>query len=205
MIHPHLMTDKDLVRLYQKGNDSALAELITRHKERIFSTIYYLVRKRELAEDLFQDTFVKIITNLKEKKYNEEGKFLPWAVRVAHNLVIDHFRVGANAHMKMVRETETYNPFNVMPERSKNALEEIIDHERAVHVRSFVERLPQHQREVVILRHYGGLSFKEISLALKINLNTCLGRMHYAIIEMRRMMTGEVEVKEIGKKKKKKI
>ena len=198
------MTDKDLVRLYQTGDDNALAILISRHKERIFSTIYYLVRHRELAEDLFQDTFVKIISNLKEKKYNEEGKFLPWAVRVAHNLVIDHFRVGSNAKMKMVRETELYNPFNVMPERSKNALEELIDNEKAAYVRGFVERLPDHQREVVILRHYGGLSFKEISEALQINMNTCLGRMHYAVIEMRRMMTGEVETKEIDKKKKKK-
>jgi RNA polymerase sigma factor (sigma-70 family) len=193
MEHPHLMTDKDLVRLYQKGDESAFTVLLNRHKEKIFSTIFYLVHNRELAEDLFQETFIKIITKLKEKKYNEEGKFLPWAARVAHNLVIDYFRV--NSHMRLVHDRENFSHFDIMPERSRNAAEEMIHNEDIGHVRGFIERLPQHQREVVILRHYGGLSFKEISTTLNININTALGRMHFAVIEMRKMMTGEAEVK----------
>jgi len=201
MEHPHLMTDKDLVRSYQKGNESAFTELLNRHKEKIFSTIFYLVHNRELAEDLFQETFIKIITKLKENKYNEEGKFLPWAARVAHNLVIDHFRV--NSHMRLVHDKENFSHFDIMPERSRNAAEEMIHNEDIGHVRNVIERLPQHQREVVILRHYGGLSFKEIATTLNININTALGRMHFAIIEMRKMMTGEGEVKPKVKVKKK--
>ena len=199
MHHPHLMTDKDLVHLYQKGNESAFTELLNRHKDKIYSTIYYLVNNRELAEDLFQEVFIKIIIKLKEKKYNEEGKFLPWAVRVAHNLVIDHFRV--NNHMRMVHDKENFSHFDVMPEKSRNAAEEMMHNEKIEHIRTIISKLPEHQREVVILRHYGGLSFKEISTTLNININTALGRMHFAVIEMRKMMTGKSEAKEKVKKK----
>src|SRR5438874_937906 len=134
MQHPHLMSDKDLVHLYQKGNDAAFTELLSRHKDKIFATIYYLVNSRELAEDLFQETFIKIITKLKEKKYNEEGKFLPWAMRVAHNLVIDYFRV--NSHMRLVHDKENFSHFDIMPEKSRNAAEEMIHNENIEHVRS---------------------------------------------------------------------
>jgi RNA polymerase sigma factor (sigma-70 family) len=178
MNHYHLMTDQDLVRLFQNGEEQAFAELLKRHKDRIYSTIYYLVREQELAEDLFQDSFIRIITNLRNKNYNEEGKFIAWAVRLAHNLVIDYFRV--KKHMRMVREDEEYSPFDVMPEQSRNAMDEMIYNEKVTMVRNLIERLPEHQREVVILRHYAGLSFKEIADTLKININTALGRMHYA-------------------------
>src|SRR6266566_2320971 len=114
MNHYHLMTDQDLVRLFQEGEEHAFEELLKRHKDRIFSTIFYLVRERELAEDLFQDSFIRIITKLREKQYNEEGKFIAWAVKVARNLVMDYFR--ANKHMHMVREDEEYSPFDVIPE-----------------------------------------------------------------------------------------
>jgi RNA polymerase sigma factor (sigma-70 family) len=200
MNHYHLMTDKDLVCLFQDGEENAFAELLKRHKDRIFSTIYYLVRERELAEDLFQDSFIRIITNLREKNYNEEGKFIAWAVRVAHNRVIDYFRV--QKHMRMVREEEEYSPFDVMPAESRNALEEMIHAEKIMKVRTLIERLPEHQREVVILRHYAGLSFKEISETLKVNINTCLGRMHYAVNEMKEMLNGKtVEEKPEPKKR----
>src|SRR3954463_7301886 len=112
MNHYHLMTDQDLVSLFQNGEELAFAELLKRHKDRIYSTIYYLVRETELAEDLFQDSFIRIITNLRNKNYNEEGKFVAWAVRLAHNLVIDYFRV--KKHMRLVREEEEYSPFDVM-------------------------------------------------------------------------------------------
>jgi RNA polymerase sigma factor (sigma-70 family) len=192
MNHYHLMTDQDLVRLFQNGEEQAFAELLKRHKDRIYSTIYYLVREHELAEDLFQDSFIRIITNLRSKNYNEEGKFIAWAVRLAHNLVIDYFRV--KKHMRMVREEEEYSPFDVMPEQSRNAMDEMIHNEKVTMVRNLIERLPEHQREVVILRHYAGLSFKEIADTLKININTALGRMHYAVAEMKEMMEGKVIV-----------
>ena len=185
MNHPHLMTDQELVHAYQKGNDHALAELIERYKERIYSVIFYLVRKRELAEDLFQDCFVKIITNLRRKNYDEQGKFLPWALCIARNIVLDYFRTQKNK--VMIRETEEWSPFDILSERSASPVDKIIEEEKIAAVRLMIERLPDHQREVVILRHYGGLSFKEISKLLKININTCVGRMHYAVIELRKM------------------
>lgn len=185
MNHPHLMTDEELVLAYQKGHDHALAELLVRYKERIYSVIFYLVRNRELAEDLFQDCFVKIITSLKKKKYDEQGKFLPWALCIARNIVLDYFRTRKNK--VMIREQEDFSPFDVIPERGPDPVEKIIEDEKTAAVRKMIGRLPDHQREVVILRHYGGLSFKEISKLLSININTCVGRMHYAVIELRKM------------------
>ena len=189
MQQTQLMSDRDLVRLYQKGKDEALNELLVRYKQKIFTSIYFLVRKHELAEDIFQETFIKIITSLREKRYNEEGKFLPWAIRIAHNLVIDHFR--KDQHMPLQRDTEEYSVFDYMPHRSRNAVEEIIHEEKINMVRELIEKLPFEQREVVIMRHYGELSFKEISKILDININTALGRMHYAILKMREMVKEE--------------
>jgi RNA polymerase sigma factor (sigma-70 family) len=189
MQQTQLMSDRDLVRLYQKGEEQAITTLIHRYKQKIFTSIFFLVRKRELAEDLFQETFIKIISSLREKRYNEEGKFLPWAIRIAHNLVIDHFR--KDRHMPMQRDTEEYSVFDYMPHRSRNAVEEIIHEEKINKVRLLIEQLPFEQREVVIMRHYGELSFKEISKILNININTALGRMHYAILKMREIIKEE--------------
>jgi len=186
MQHPQLMSDRDLVRLYQKGEEQAITELIHRYKQKIFTSIFFLVRKQELAEDLFQETFIKIILSLREKRYNEEGKFLPWAIRIAHNLVIDYFR--KEQHMPMQRDTEEYSVFDYMQHRSRNAVEEIIHDEKINQVRQLIEKLPYEQREVVIMRHYGELSFKEISKILDININTALGRMHYAVLKMREIL-----------------
>jgi RNA polymerase sigma-70 factor (ECF subfamily) len=130
-----------------------------------------------------------VITSLREKRYNEEGKFLPWAIRIAHNLVIDHFR--KDQHMPMQRDTEEYSIFDFMPQRSRNAVEEIIHEEKINKVRQLIAQLPFEQREVVIMRQYGELSFKEISKILNININTALGRMHYAILKMREMVKEE--------------
>jgi RNA polymerase sigma-70 factor (ECF subfamily) len=189
MQNPQMMSDRDLVRLYQKGEESAITELIHRYKQKIFTSIYFLVRKRELTEDLFQETFIKVITSLREKRYNEEGKFLPWAIRIAHNLVIDYFR--KERHMPMQRDTEEYSIFDYMPQHSRNAVEAIIHEEKINKIRALIERLPFEQREVVIMRQYGELSFKEISKILNININTALGRMHYAILKMREMINEE--------------
>lgn len=181
-----VMDDKDLVRLYQNGNQQAITELVNRYKQRIFSTIYFLVKNQEMAEDLFQETFIKIISSLRKNHYSEQGKFLPWALRIAHNLVIDHFRKVKL--MPMQHDTEEFSMFDIIPANSRNAVEQMIYDEKISMVRSLLDKLPHEQREVVILRHYAGLSFKEISKMLDININTALGRMHYAILKMREMV-----------------
>lgn len=183
------MDDKDLVGLYQKGNQQAITELVHRHKSRIYTAIFFLVRDKEMAEDLFQETFIKIITSLRKKHYNEQGKFLPWALRIAHNLVIDHFR--KEKLMPLQHDSEDFSVFDILPSSGKNASEQIVHDEKISYVRSLLEKLPHEQREVVILRHYAGLSFKEISKMLNININTALGRMHYAILKLREMVDKE--------------
>ena len=186
MSNIQVMDDKDLVRLYQKGNQAAISELVNRYKQRIHSTIFFLVRNQELAEDLFQETFIKIITSLRKNHYSEQGKFLPWALRIAHNLVIDHFR--KEKLMPLQHDSEDFSVFDIMPANSRNAADQIIYDEKIAFVRGLLDRLPYEQREIVILRHYAGLSFKEISKMLNININTALGRMHYAILKMREMV-----------------
>lgn len=185
MVNHHLLDDKDLVRLYQSGDQIAISEIIKRYKSRIYSSIFFLVRNRELTEDLFQETFIRIITGLRSSTYNEQGKFLPWALRISHNLVIDHFR--KQKLMPMQHDTEEFSIFDVMPGNGRNAADQLIHDEKIEFVRNLLDRLPADQREVVILRHYGGLSFKEISKMLNININTALGRMHYAVQKMREM------------------
>lgn len=190
-----VMDDKDLVRLYQQGNQAAISELVNRYKQRIHSTIFFLVRNQELTEDLFQETFIKIITSLRKKHYSEQGKFLPWALRIAHNLVIDHFR--KEKLMPLQHDTEEFSVFDIMASGNRNAAEQIIYDEKIRFVRGLLDRLPFEQREVVILRHYAGLSFKEISKMLNININTALGRMHYAVLKMREMVQNDnVQLKE---------
>lgn len=181
-----VMEDRDLVRLYQNGSQEAITELVTRYKQRIFSTIYFLVKNQEMAEDLFQETFIKIIQSLRKNHYSEQGKFLPWALRIAHNLVIDHFRKAKL--MPLNHDTEDYSIFDFIPANNKNAIDQIIYDEKIATVRGLLDKLPHEQREIVVLRHYAGLSFKEISKMLDININTALGRMHYAIIKMREMI-----------------
>ncbi len=191
----HLMDDKDLVGLYQKGNQEAISELIDRYKQRIHSTIFFLVKNTELTEDLFQETFIKIILSLRKKHYNEQGKFLPWALRIAHNLVIDYFR--KQKLMPMQYDMEEFSIFDIMPSNGRNASEQMIYNEKIDYVRGLLDKLPFEQKEVVILRHYAELSFKEIAQMLDININTALGRMHYAILKMREIVQNEkVNLKE---------
>jgi len=192
MQKPHLISDRDLVRLYQQGQQAAITEIIHRYKQKIFSSIFFLVRDRELSEDIFQDTFIKIITSVREGRYNEQGKFLPWALRIAHNLVIDHFRKEKNMPMK--RDTDEYSVFDTMSCSLPNAHESILMDEKTAMVRQLLEKIPFEQREVVIMRHYGGFSFKEISEILGININTALGRMHYALLKMRELLKSDKEL-----------
>ncbi len=185
-MHASALSDQELVRRYLEGRESAFEMLILRHKNKVFTHIYMKVKDRDLAEDIFQDTFIKVVNTLKAGKYNEEGKFLPWLMRIAHNLVIDHFR--RNKKMPKVREQDEYSPFAVldngdMAVDDRLAVDQIHDD-----VRQLVAMLPEEQREVVILRHYADMSFKEIAALTQVSINTALGRMRYALINMRKMV-----------------
>lgn len=186
MVNHHLLDDKELVSLYQQGDQLAISQLVSRYKSRVFTSIFFLVRNREVAEDLFQETFIKIISSLRSSTYNEQGKFLPWALRIAHNLVIDHFR--KEKLMPLQRDTEEFSVFDVLPGNGRNAADQLVYNEKIQFIRSLIDKLPPDQREIVILRHYTGLSFKEIAKTLNININTALGRMHYAVIKLREMV-----------------
>lgn len=178
--------DQDLVKKYIAGNESAFEVLLNRHKDRIYSQIYLMVRDRDLTEDLFQDAFIKIINTLRSGKYNEEGKFLPWALRISHNLVIDHFR--RSKKMKMVTGKDDFDIFSVLPLEEENVEDVWIKDQIHSDLGQMVEELPEEQREVVKLRHFNELSFKEIADKTGVSINTALGRMRYALINLRKIM-----------------
>jgi|TARA_R100000479_G_scaffold130736_1_gene68728 RNA polymerase sigma-70 factor (ECF subfamily) len=179
-------TDAVLVSAYINGDESALSHLITRHKQRIYSFIYSKVYNRDITEDIFQDTFIKVIRSLKRGKYNEEGKFLPWVMRIAHNLVIDHFR--KNNRMPKFENKDDFNIFSVLSDGSLNAEKQIIKGQVENDVRRLIEELPEDQKEVLIMRIYKEMSFKEISLQTDVSINTALGRMRYALINLRKVI-----------------
>ena len=180
------ISDQSLVKQYVQGNEACLEMLINRHKDRIFTTIHLIVRDTYIAEDLFQETFIKIINNLKRKKYNEEGKFLPWAIRIARNLAIDHFR--KKQRMPMVTNSDGEDVFRKFGIDSENREQQIVRNETENHVRHLIDQLPEEQRQVLIMRHYGDLSFKEIAELTDVSINTALGRMRYALNNMRKMI-----------------
>ncbi|MEN3324149.1 sigma-70 family RNA polymerase sigma factor [Mariniflexile soesokkakense] len=181
-----LIPDSTLVSNYIKGNESALEILIIRHKQKIYSFIYSKVYDRDVAEDIFQDTFIKVIRTLKRGAYNEEGKFLPWVMRISHNLVIDFFR--KNNRMPKFDNTDEFNIFSVLSDNSLNAENSIIKEQVETDVRRLVEELPEDQKEVLLMRIYEDLSFKEISDKTGVSINTALGRMRYALINLRKII-----------------
>jgi RNA polymerase sigma factor (sigma-70 family) len=180
------LSDHELIHLYLDGYEQALETLIFRHKSKIYTSIYLLVKDNYLAEDLFQDTFIKVINTLRAGKYNEEGKFLPWVIRIAHNLVIDHFR--KEKRTPMVNSPEGFDIFDVIHGLDENVEDGIIREQSFVELRKLVEKLPEEQKEVLIMRHYGDLSFKEIAEITEVSINTALGRMRYALNNLRKMM-----------------
>ena len=180
------ITDQNLVKQYVQGNEACLEMLINRHKDRIFTTIILIVKDSYIAEDLFQETFIKIIRNLKKGKYNEEGKFLPWAIRIARNMAIDYFR--KTKRMPTVSNSNGDDVFRKLKIAVDNREEQIIRTEKENMVRQVIDQLPKEQRQVLILRHYGDLSFKEIAEMTGVSINTALGRMRYALNNMRKMM-----------------
>lgn len=178
--------DAALVNSYISGNEAALETLIKRHQSRIFGFIYSKVGDRDLADDIFQDTFIKVIRTLKSNAYNEEGKFLPWVMRIAHNLIVDHFR--HNKKMPLYRETEEFSIFSVMTDDSLTIENKLISDQVTKDLRQIVEELPDDQKEVLMMRLYQDMSFKEISEATGVSINTALGIMRYAVINLRKVI-----------------
>lgn len=181
-----LITDAVLVSNYIKGDENSLAILINRHKQKIYSFIYSKVFDRDITEDIFQDTFIKVIRTLKLGKYNEEGKFLPWVMRIAHNLVIDHFR--KNNRMPKFDNSSDFDIFSVLSDSSLNAEKSIIKSQVEDDVRRLIEELPEDQKQVLVMRMYNDMSFKEISDKTGVSINTALGRMRYALINLRKVI-----------------
>jgi RNA polymerase sigma-70 factor, ECF subfamily len=178
--------DAILVRSYIDGNEESLSVLIKRHQSKIFGFIYSKTFDRDISDDIFQDTFIKVIKTLKSNSYNEEGKFLPWVMRIAHNLIVDHFR--KNKKMPMYRETEEFSIFSIMSDNSPNIENQIITDQVENDLMRLVKELPEDQKEVLEMRIYQDLSFKEISELTGVSINTALGRMRYALMNLRRII-----------------
>ena len=179
-------TDQQLVHLYMEGDLDAISTLVNRYKDRIYTSIYLLVKDKYLAEDLFQDVFIRVNDTLKAGRYTNEGKFLPWTLRIAHNLCVDHFRKVKR--IPTIKTSDDYDIFEVLNFSDANAEGRMMQDQTNDTVRQMIDMLPEDQREVIILRHYADLSFKEIAELTKCNINTALGRMRYGLINLRRMM-----------------
>lgn len=180
-------TDNELIHLFMDGDMAALETLILRHKDKLYTSILFLVKDKYLAEDIFQDVLIKIIDTLRAGRYTEEGKFLPWAMRIAHNLCVDHFRKVKRS--PAIKTSDDRDIFEVINFTEEGADEKIMKRQSHDKVRQMLDRLPEDQREVIILRHYAELSFKEIAALTNCSINTALGRMRYGLINLRKMMT----------------
>ena len=180
------LNDQQLIAEYLNGNERAFETLLTRHKEKIYTSIYLFVKETSLAEDIFQEVFIKIIDTLRKGKYNHEGKFVQWALRISYNMCVDYFR--RSKRRPKVSPTETFDIFDVLQNPEPNAEQTIIRSQTHDKIRSLVDQLPAEQREVVILRHYADMSFKEIAKLTRVSINTALGRMRYALINIRKMV-----------------
>jgi RNA polymerase sigma-70 factor (ECF subfamily) len=181
------LTDQQLIHLYMDGDADALATIVMRYKDKIYTSIYLLVKDKYLAEDIFQDVFIRVIDTLKGGRYTDEGKFLPWAMRIAHNMCVDHFRkVKRSPAIKTSDDRDIFEVLNFSEAGVDQKMMAGQSHER---VRKMVDMLPEDQREVIILRHFADLSFKEIADLTSCSINTALGRMRYGLINLRKMMT----------------
>lgn len=183
------LNDKELILNYLDGNDKAFEVLLNRHRNKIYTSIYLFVKDSDKAEDIFQDVFIKIIDTLRKGKYNHEGKFLQWAMRISYNMCVDNFR--KSKRRTKINATETFDIFDVLQSPEDNMETTLMKSQIHTKLRSIVDQLPPEQREVVILRHYADMSFKEISLLTRVSINTALGRMRYALINMRKLAKQE--------------
>ena len=180
-----VLSDQELVKNYLNGDNASFEILLTRHKSRVFAFIMSKIKNRDLSEDIFQDTFIKVINSLQKGKYNEEGKFLPWMMRIAHNLMIDHFR--KEAKMRKVRPTAEFDIFDVLDDGNKNQEEVMMQTQVHADLKVLIEQLPKDQKEVLKMRYFEDLSFKQISDLTGTSINTALGRMRYALINLRKL------------------
>ncbi len=183
----HLATDQELIVQYLGGKELSLERLIHRHKTKVFSSIYMTVRDTVLAEDIFQDTFIKVVDTLRNGKYDEQGKFLPWVIRIGHNLCLDHFRRVKRA--PKITDSDGNDIFNVLQFSDvNNAEDKLIYEQHANKLRALVDLLPDEQREVIVMRHYLNFSFKEIADMTGVSINTSLGRMRYGLLRLRKFI-----------------
>ena len=183
----HIVNDQELVQAYIKGDQAAIESLINRHRSKVYTYILLTIKNQQLAEDLFQETFIKVIQSLRAGKYRDNGRFLSWVIRIAHNLIIDHFRKEKQMNSVSNDDTEV-DLFNSKKLSDDNIEELIINSQIKTEIRILINELPDDQREVVLLRHYGGLSFKEIADQTDVSINTALGRMRYALINLRKLI-----------------
>ena len=181
-----LLSDQELISRYLKGNEVVLEILINRHKERVYTYIFSLVKDQQLAEDIFQDVFIKVINTLKRGKYNEEGKFLPWVMRISHNLVIDTFRKAKR--MPTADGGDKYDIFDTIKQNGPSVEDSMVWEQIKGDVKELIEMLPEEQRTVLRMRHYCEMSFKEIAEETNVSINTALGRMRYALINLRKLI-----------------
>ncbi|WP_426670715.1 RNA polymerase sigma factor [Mucilaginibacter sp. McL0603] len=181
-----LQSDQDLIHLYVAGEEAGLVELLRRYQAKIYTSIYLLVKDEYLAEDIFQDAFIKVINTLRAGKYNEEGKFLPWVTRIAHNLVIDHFRREKRA--PMINNGDDFDIFEVLGNYDESTEDRLVREQTYKDLKNLIQLLPAEQKEVLIMRHFGDMSFKEIADVTDVSINTALGRMRYALNNLRKMM-----------------
>lgn len=180
-------TDNQLILAFHNGDMPALESLIHRYKDKLFSSILFMVKDKYLAEDLFQETFIRIIDTLRSKRYNEEGKFLPWALRIAHNLCVDHFRkVKRTPTILTSDDKDIFELIHVVEENAEQKMMRSQSHDK---MHRMLDQLPEEQREVIVLRHFGDMSFKEIASVTNCSINTALGRMRYGLINLRKIMT----------------
>ncbi|PRD46198.1 RNA polymerase sigma factor [Sphingobacterium haloxyli] len=179
-------SDLELIQAYVSGDESGIEVLLNRYKTKIYTSIYLQVKDEYLAEDIFQETFIKVIKTLKSGRYNDEGKFLPWVVRIAQNMVIDHFRKEKRS--PTVVSSEGYDIFGVLEFADDNAESKLMTNQRDVDLRKIIQKLPDDQKEVLIMRHFCDMSFKEIAEITDVSINTALGRMRYALNNLRKMI-----------------
>ncbi len=185
-MQPQETDDKQLIQQYLEGRESALDILINRYKDKVYTSIYMFVKDEYLAEDIFQETFIKVVDTLRSGKYKEEGKFLPWVMRIANNLCIDYYRKTKRA--PKVANSDGFDIFDILVFDEDNAEDELIKGQSRNKIKKLINELPYEQKEVLIMRHYSELSFKEIARITDVSINTALGRMRYALINMRKMI-----------------
>lgn len=184
----HVLSDKELIGRYLKGDHNSLERLIHRHQNRIYAYILMIVKDKDLADDLFQDTFIKVINTIRAGSYNEEGKFLQWTMRIAHNLIIDHFRKSNRMPFFDNSKNEDFDIFDTINYTDKSVEDELITDQIHKDVRRLIELLPPEQKEVLYMRHYAEMSFKDIADVTDVSINTALGRMRYALINLRKLI-----------------